>query len=165
MIRLTILVSTLLTGCYNYIGLEDNLPSPFEAIESTHGCLGPWTGDRPLSSAAAAHNEQALKALFKAHHLVNSDKDFCERFGGIPIHIEAADLIPCGDGTLNCWGRNDSAGIHLESHGRALAHELIHTLELEHWIFDTNRHPRWTEKGYYAIAREYESLYDPEVMP
>lgn len=163
--------------------------SPLGVFESTQNCLGPYRSadyNYTINKSVAAQNELFLKQLFEhpwkqlvpggqafigewvSHDaLIKDDKEFCETFGGIPITVKSTFDFPCQleSGSSECLGETNLNGIALSSSGEALPHELLHVLEISHFIFNTPIHPQWKDKGFYDLSnRLWDGVYNPQIL-
>lgn len=177
--KFLLIAALLLSGC----GL---VPDPFEFLESTTNCLGPYyvkNGVGTLDYDKLHANEMTLKHLmidgwdFQSydettqtwsevkHHggVFGGTREFCDSFGDLHIEFTWAETFPCqGSPTGQCFGYDGVGNITLNYDGRSLAHELMHVWEFQHFIWDTSSHPHWQEKGYYWLN---DDLYDTQQLP
>lgn len=156
------------------------VPDPFEQLEPTVGCIGPYGSKLPLHYQALADNEVLLKRLFTTiwvsrptpdvsvihQPLFRSNKEVCDTVGGIHITIETTQVFDCGP-TIHaeCLGEYDIfTGVRLASDGASLLHEFLHTYELSIGVFDTYKHPQWEEKGFITLDETYEYRAEPVLV-
>lgn len=129
---------------------------------------GPFNAEFSMSCAAADRDLGLAHAIIVGRGLA-TDPEFNTAINGSIVQVQDALNwnVTEPDGTVIgpvCGEAFEHDGIFymtLNRRGLALAHEMLHLIELHRGVWNTETHPAWDTKGFWKADNDFTATYQP----